>query len=113
MSFRPAIKALALGLLLLPGCEAAAGARAKDAGALSVSEPAACSSDAECVVDLRPAGHCCPGCEPRATTVREQRELDLRCAAVRCASPACVPTRTVPVALCVQGRCTLRQESNQ
>jgi hypothetical protein len=105
---------LGLSVLLLAGCEATANAHGRDSGvgSATAADPG-CHSDAECVVDFRPVGACCRQCEPRASTRAAQKAQDTRCSGVRCADPACAPPRNLTLAACVQGRCTLRQESNQ
>lgn len=110
------------GLLLLLGCQGAAGGQtatpvpAVAQASLAATPDAGCRVDADCVLERRPAGGCCETlCEPRAATIAEHAALDARCDSQPrgCAAPACAPSRTIANPACVSGRCTIRQESNQ
>jgi len=116
-SFVPAAF-LAAVLLACQGTAAGTPTASRSAGLASAEAgvPAECRTDADCVLERRPAGDCCESlCQPRAVPRAEQAALEARCQGqiARCAMPACAPQRSIPVPVCLAGRCSVRQESNQ
>jgi hypothetical protein len=119
-SFAPAVL-LAAVLLACQGTAAgtptasrSAALASAEAGALGGASQ--CKTDADCVLERRPAGDCCESlCEPRVVSRAEQAALEARCQGqvARCAMPSCAPQRSISVPVCSGGRCSVRQESNQ